>query len=163
MGAEVTLLRGVIVGVDEDCIVRAGGHARLAADTDRLVEIDNTVRAFKHRAGWAGGDAGRVGALIATRYLMRAAGLREDADVDMLHVGARHRKRYQIFRLAGGGAGVTTNTPGLVDDFGPLHRTALWFFKHVVGSNCVPPLWRAAISFGFWRERTISRNRAKKT
>ena len=43
--AEVALLRRVVLGVDEDRVVRAGGDARLAADADRLVEVDDAVRA----------------------------------------------------------------------------------------------------------------------
>jgi hypothetical protein len=96
MRAEVTFLGRVIFGVDEDCIVRAGGHARLAANADRFVEIDDAVSALKHRGSGAGGDAWCVRALVATRYLMRATGLWEDADVDVLHIGTRYRKRYQI-------------------------------------------------------------------
>src|SRR6185295_12810031 len=90
MRAEVTLFGRVIFRVNEDRIVRAGGHARLAANANRFVEINNTVRALKHGSGGAGGDARRVCALIAARYLMRAAGLRKDADVDMLHIRTRY-------------------------------------------------------------------------
>jgi len=34
---------------------------------------------------------------------------------------------------------VATNAPCLVDDLGPLHRTALWFFKHVICANLRGP------------------------
>ena len=77
MRAEVTFLSRMVVGIDEDRVVRAGRHARLATDADRLIEINYAVRAFEHSRGWAGGDARRVSALIATSHLVRAARLRE--------------------------------------------------------------------------------------
>ena len=54
MGAEVALLGGVIVGVDEDGVIRAGGDACLAADADPFVEVDDAVRPAVHRSGRAG-------------------------------------------------------------------------------------------------------------
>ena len=47
--AKVALLRRVILGIDEDRVVRAGGHTRFTADADRFVEIDNAVVSFEHR------------------------------------------------------------------------------------------------------------------
>ena len=90
--AEVTFLGRMIFGIDEDRVVRTGGHAGLAADADRFVEIDDAVRALEHRGRRAGGHARRVRALIAARHLMRAARLWKHADVDMLDVGARDTK-----------------------------------------------------------------------
>jgi hypothetical protein len=71
-----------------------------------------------------------VSALIAARYLMGAASLWKNANVDMFHISSRHRERDKILRFARGGAGVATDATGLVDDLGPLHRTVLWFFEH---------------------------------
>src|SRR6185295_7323994 len=130
MRAEVTLLSRVIFGIDKDRIVRAGGHAGLAADADRLVEIDDAVCALEHCRGRTGSDTRRVRALIAARHLMSAARLWKDADVDMLHIRPRHRQRDQVLGLAGGGAGMTTNAARLVDNLGPLHRAVLWCFEH---------------------------------
>ena len=47
--AQVALLRRVVLGIDEDRIVRAGRDAGLAADADRLVKIDDAVLAAVHR------------------------------------------------------------------------------------------------------------------
>ena len=52
--AEVALLGRVILGVDEDRVVGAGRDAGLAADADRLVEVDDAVRPPVHRRGRAG-------------------------------------------------------------------------------------------------------------
>ena len=120
----------MIFGVDEDCIVRTRRHAGFAADADRFIEIDDAVGALEHRGRRTGGDTGSVSALITAGHLMRAASLRKNANVDMLHIGARDGKRNQILRLACGGAGVATNASCVVDDLGPLHRAVLWFFKH---------------------------------
>ena len=46
-------------------------------------------------------------------------GLREDADVDVLHVGARDAERHLVLGLAGRGAGVAADAAGLVDDLPP--------------------------------------------
>src|ERR1044072_1079436 len=135
----------MVFGVDEDRVVRTGGHARLTTDADRLVEIHDPIGALEHRGGRAGGDARSVGTLVTAGDLVRAARLREDAHVDVLDVSARHRKWNQIFRLAGSGAGVTTNATSLVDDLGPLHRSILWFFEH------------QRSGFGIWGRRTIPR------
>jgi len=80
----------MIFRVNEDCVVRASGHAGLATYADGFVEIDNPVCALEHRRGGTGGDARGMRTLIATRYLVSAAGLRKDANVDMLYVSARH-------------------------------------------------------------------------
>ena len=130
MGAEVTLLGRMIFRVNKDGIVRTRCHASLAADANRFIKINNTVGAFEHRGCRASHYARRVGALIATGDLMRATNLREDSDVNVLHVGSRDRKRNKIFRLACRRARMTTDAPGMVDYLGPLHRSAFWFFEH---------------------------------
>src|SRR6185369_2796889 len=89
MRAEITFLSGVIVRVDEDRVVRARSHARFAPDADRLVKIDDAVRAFEHRRRRTSGYARRVRALIAAGDLMRPACLWKDADVDVFDVSAR--------------------------------------------------------------------------
>lgn len=71
-----------------------------------------------------------MSALIAARYLVRAPDLRKGADIDVLDVSAGDADGNDIFRLAGGGAGVTTNTTRVVDHFGPLDTGRLcrsWF------------------------------------
>ena len=69
-------------------------------------------------------------ALVSARYLMRAASLWKDANVDMFHIGPRHREWDKILRLARGCAGVAANAARLIDDLGPLYRPVLWFFEH---------------------------------
>ena len=64
-------------------------------------------------------------ALIAARYLVRAARLGRDADVDVLYIGARDADRNNVFRLAGSGAGMTTDATSVVDDLGPLNLLRL--------------------------------------
>jgi hypothetical protein len=87
----------MILGVNEDCVVRAGSHAGLTADADRFVEINNSISALEHRRGGTGGDTWRMRALIAARDLMRATSLRKNADVDVLHIRPRYRERNQVF------------------------------------------------------------------
>ena len=71
-----------------------------------------------------------MGALIAARYLVRAPDLRKVADIDVLDVSTRDADGNDIFRFAGGGAGVTTDTTRMVDHLGPLDTGRLcrsWF------------------------------------
>jgi hypothetical protein len=89
--AEVTLLSRMVFWIDKDGVVGARSHACLTANADRLVKIDNAIGPLEHRRRRAGGDAGSVSALIAARYLMYAAGLRKDTDIDVLDVSARDR------------------------------------------------------------------------
>lgn len=121
MSAEVTFLGGVIFRVDENRVVRARSHARLATDADRFIEINDAVSAFEHRRRRARRHTRRMSALIAARHLMRASSLRKLSDINMLDVGARHGERHFVFGFAGGRAGVTTDAARMVYDFSPLN------------------------------------------
>ena len=125
MCAEVTFFRRVIFRIDEDGVVRTSGHAGFAANTNRLIEIDDAVGALEHGRRRAGSDARSMRALIAARDLVRAARLGKDADVDVLYIGARDADRNNVFRLAGSGAGMTTDATSVVDDLGPLNLLRL--------------------------------------
>ena len=74
-----------------------------------------------------------MGALITTRYLMRAPHLRKHPHVNVLDVGTRDPDWNYVLGLARGGAGVTTNAARMVDDLCPLHGfLASWLlFDHV--------------------------------
>ncbi|MGH9879790.1 MAG: hypothetical protein ACRD6N_00040 [Pyrinomonadaceae bacterium] len=63
--------------------------------------------------------------MIATRDLMRAAGLGEDADIDVLDISTRDGKWNQVFRLAGGRAGMTPDATGVVNNLGPFDTLGL--------------------------------------
>src|SRR6185369_6466542 len=122
MRTEVTFLSRMIVGIDEDRVVRASRHARLATNADRLVEVDDAVRALEHRGRRAGSDARRVRALIAACDLVCAARLWEGADVDVFDVSARDGEWNEILRLARSRTRVTADTARVVDYLGPLNR-----------------------------------------
>src|SRR5438552_11097311 len=121
MRAEVTFFSRMIFGVDENGVIRAGGHAGFAADADRFVEVDYAVRALEHRRCRTRSHARRVRALVAAGHLMRAAHLRKDAYVDVLDIGPRHANRHDVFRLAGRRARMTADAAGVIDYLGPLH------------------------------------------
>jgi hypothetical protein len=61
-----------------------------------------------------------MGALIAARDLMRAADLRKDTHVDVLHISACDTDWHDVFRLAGGRTGVAAYAARVVYDLGPL-------------------------------------------
>src|SRR5215469_8987536 len=85
VGAEVAFLSRVVLGIDEDCIV------------------------------WAGGDAGWVVALVAAGDLEAAPDRGVHADVDGFDVGAGDRERHLVLGLAGRRTGVTADALRLVD------------------------------------------------
>src|SRR6185437_10374598 len=62
--AEVALGGGVAVRIHVDGIVRTGLHARLAADTGVVVEIDQAIGPLVHRGDRADLDTGRFVAVI---------------------------------------------------------------------------------------------------
>jgi len=125
--AHVALLRAVVIGVDEDGVVRAGGHARLAADADRLVEVNDPVIPAEHRPGRTGRHARRVSALVAAGHLERAPQEGEGANVRGLDVGSRHPDRNLVLALACRGTRVASDALGLVKHLQPAHRpTAVW-------------------------------------
>ena len=126
----------MIFRIDEDRVVRASGHAGLATDADRFVEIDDAVRPLEHRGRWAGGHAGRVCALIAARDLMCASHLRKHADIDVLDISARHTNRHKVFRLARRCARMAADAAGVVDYLGPLDSICpSWFLLDNVHSR----------------------------
>jgi len=110
----------MIFGVDEDRVVRAGGHTGFAADADRFIEIDDAVSSLEHRGCRTSGHTRRVRALITTRDLMCTTHLRKHSHVDVLNVGPRNADGDDVLRLARGGAGVATDTAGVVDNLRPL-------------------------------------------
>src|ERR1043166_850752 len=130
----------MILWVDEDRVVGASGHARLATDTDRFVEVDDAVRALKHCGSRTGSDARCVRALITTGHLMSAARLGKDPDVDMLDVGARYADGYDVFRFACRRARMTADATRVVDYLRPLHAlVATWLLiDHVAEAKA----WR---------------------
>ena len=110
----------MIFGIDKDRVVRTRGHASFATNTNRFIEINDTVGAFEHRGCRTGGHTRCMRALIASRYLMRATHLRESAYIDVLDVRAGYRQRHQVFRLAGGCARVAADAARVVNDLGPF-------------------------------------------
>src|SRR6266498_2678437 len=118
----------MIFGIDKDSVVRAGGHTRFTPNADRFVEIDDAIRAIKHRCGWAGGYTRSVRTLVAACHLVRPPHLRKNPHVNMLNVGSRHRKWHHILGLTRSCTSVTTNASSVVDYFRPLY--GLSFFWH---------------------------------
>ena len=122
--AEVALGRGAGVRVDVDRVVRTGLHARLAADADIRVELDDPVVALIHRLRRADRNAGRVRAVVAARHLEVAARVGKLPLLDVLDPGAVDADRHLVLRLARGRARVTADALAVVDEEGVVHRVA---------------------------------------
>lgn len=123
----------MIVWINEDCIVGTSRHARLAADADRFIEIDDAVRAFEHRGGGTSGSTWGVRALITARDLMGTPNLGPHSDIHVLYISPRHADGHDVFRLACSCAGMASNAASVVDDLGPLNtiRLGRFWFDHV--------------------------------
>lgn len=130
----------MIFRIDEDRVVRAGSHAGFAADANRLIEIDDAVRALEHRGRRASRHTGRVRTLIAASYLVRAAHLRPDADVNVLNVSSCDADRDDVLGLAGCSARVTSNAASVVDYLRPLHAISVscFWLNHVCEAANIP-------------------------
>jgi ethanolamine utilization microcompartment shell protein EutL len=88
MSAKVTLFGCMILWIDKDGVVGAGGNARFTANTDGFIKIHYTVRAGVHRSRWAGLSTGRVLALVAASDLEGPTRVGKDADVNVFDIGA---------------------------------------------------------------------------
>ena len=98
--AEVALLGGARVGIDEELIVRARHHAGPAADADVAVEIDDAVGPLVEGAGGADVHARRLLALIAEDRQEQALRVRKRALLDRLHPAAIDANGNVVFGLA---------------------------------------------------------------
>lgn len=119
MSAEVAFLRGMVLRVDEDCIVRASCHAGLATYADGLVEIHYSVWALMHGTSRTCCNTGRIRALVAPGYLKSPPGVREGSNVHRLHVSSGDPQGNFVFGLASSSASMTSNAASLVDDLCP--------------------------------------------
>ena len=117
--AQVALLRRVVLGVDEDRVIRARGDARLAADADLLVEVDDPVLAAVHGLRGTGVDAGSVCALVAASHLESPPDLRERPDVHGFDVGPGDSERDFVLALARRSTGVAADAAILVQHLHP--------------------------------------------
>ena len=125
MGAEIALLGTVVIRVDENRVVGAGGDTSLATDADGFVEVDDPIGSPVHRTRGAGRRTWRRLALVAARHLKSSMGIGKLADVYVFDVGPRHREWNFVLRLASGGTGVATDALLVIDDLPPPN---LWCF-----------------------------------
>jgi len=146
MGAEVALGRGVVVGIDVESIVGTSLHASLATDAAPVVEINDSIRTPVERAGGTDFRARRVITVVAPHHPEVAGGVGELALFDMLYPGAKDTNRHLVFLFARDRAGVTPDTPVLVDDKSVSHRLrfhspATWLGKNfgfdIIADPCV--------------------------
>jgi hypothetical protein len=124
MGAEVALGRGVVVRVDVQSIVGTSLHASLATDAAPVVEINDSVRSPVECAGGTDFRARRIIAMVAPHHSEMARSVRKLALLDVLDPSAKDTNRHLVFLFARDCAGVTPDTPVLVDDKSVSHLFA---------------------------------------
>jgi len=116
MRTEMTFRRGVGLGVEIDRVIRACLHARLAADANGRIELNDAIVALIHRADGADAHTWRVGTVITTCHLEAATHIWVRARLDILDPRAIHAERHLVLGLARGRAGVTSDALALVDE-----------------------------------------------
>ena len=130
MGAEIALGRGIVVGIDVKSIVRTGLHASLATDAAPVVEVDDAVSPTVQRAGGTDHRARRIIAMVASHHPKVARGMGKLAFFDVLDPGAENTHRDLVFLFARDRAGVTPDTPVLIDDKSVSHLLAFNLLPH---------------------------------
>ena len=123
--AEVALLRGPGVRIDEELIVGAGFHAGAAADAGRAVEIDDPVAPLEERIGRADADARGFVALVAQNGEEQPLRVRERSLLDRLDPAAVHADRDLVLGLARDRAGMTADALSQIDRKAEISQSGL--------------------------------------
>ena len=100
MGAEIALLRNMIIRIDIKRIVRACLHARLTGDTPLRIEIDDTVIEVVEGTGRADIHAGRGLTVIAPQYRKEPFGYRVFTCFHIFHPSSVHTDWNLVLRFA---------------------------------------------------------------
>ena len=115
VSAEIALGRGVRIGIDVQRVVRAGVHARLAADAALRVEVHDAVLPLVQRGDRTHLHARSIGAVVAAQHREVTAGVGELPPLDVLDPGPEHAELHPVLDLAGDRAGVASDAPPLVN------------------------------------------------
>lgn len=121
MRAEIALGSRVFFRVDVECVVRARLHARFAAYTESVVEVDDAVGPLEKCNSRTDFDAGSIVAVIASENTEVKAGVRERPLFDVLYPRTIHTDGNIVLFLAGHGAGMTADTARLIDEESVTH------------------------------------------
>ena len=121
MRAEIALSRSVVVGIYVERIIRTSLHASFAANAAPVVEIDDSVPAPEQRAGRTNFRTRRVIAVIAPHHPKVPRSVRDLPLLYVLYPSAKYTHRYLVFFFASDRAGMTSNTPILIDDKSVSH------------------------------------------
>jgi len=124
MRAEIAFGGGVCVRINVQRVVRAGLHARLAADAAVGIEIDDAILAAVEGGDGADRHARRKIAVITAHHAEQPAIIWKLALLDVLNPGAIDANRYLMFAFAGHGTGVAADAFSVVDQESKgRHRT----------------------------------------
>src|SRR5712692_629388 len=116
VGAQVTLRGRIRIRIDVERIVRAGLHARLAADAAIAVEIDDAVGAAIERYGRADLDAGRVVTMVAAENTEVPPRIGIFALLYVLDPRAVNSERDVVLFLTGDRTRVAADAAVVIDD-----------------------------------------------
>lgn len=118
------------VGVNVECVVGAGLHTGLAADTTVFIKIHNAIGPEIQRFDRANFDAGRIGAVVTAHHRKHPSGIRELAFFHLFYPSPEHADRHVVLGFAGGGAGVAADAFAVVYDKAVFHANNwLYLFK----------------------------------
>src|SRR5690606_23827719 len=114
--AEMALLDRAEVIVQVDRVVRAGLHARAAADAGVAVDVHDAVGPFLQSVDRADLDARGVGAVVAAEHGEVAADVGITPLLDVLDRRAEVADGHAVLGFAGDGAGVAADAGVVVDE-----------------------------------------------
>jgi hypothetical protein len=104
------------VGVDVDCIIRAGLHTGFTTNADLGIELHDAIIPLVHRGHGADSHTGRVRTMVAARDLELSAAIWICARLNVLHPRAIYPQGYFIFRFASSRTSMAANTTLIIDN-----------------------------------------------
>jgi hypothetical protein len=120
------------VWVDVERVVGTCLHTRLAADTARVVEVDDAIRSLVERLRGTDGHTGSIVTVVAAVDQKITAGVGELALLDIFHPRAVYPYGNVVLGFTCHSAGMAADALALVDDKRVLRQTCFPFNYSVV-------------------------------
>jgi hypothetical protein len=126
VGAVVALGGGVIFGVDIKRVIRAGLHARFAANAAVFVKIDDAIIAKIKRFGWANFHARRVGTVVATHHRKQATSVGKLSFFDLFDPRSVNADGDLMLTFTSSRASMAADALAVVDDESVFHKKVIF-------------------------------------
>ena len=121
MSAEIAFCGGIGLGIDIKGIIRAGLHARFAADAAQIIKVDYAVGTLIQRRGGADVDAGRLFAMVAAMDRKKPPIVGEGPFFDIFHMRPVDTQSNIVLRFAGHRTGVAADAGAVINGEAVVH------------------------------------------